>query len=145
MELDNRRALLQCSLQRASEVLGDITPHVYAAYYARFPEARASFEQLHPGSVARLEGERVSQSLYCLMEWFDSPGEIEIVLLGTIPHHIETLGIAPQHFSELLLCTCDTLMATIPAEAGDERAVMAELRSTMAELFALGASQVQKR
>ncbi len=34
----------------------------------------------------------VEQALYCLMYGFDSPGEIEILLLGSVPHHNDTLN-----------------------------------------------------
>ena len=140
MELATKKALLESSLERAADALGDITPHVYEDYYARFPEARTSFELLYPGGAKLLEGEMVSQALYCLMEWFDSPGEIEIILLGTVPHHIETLGIQPYLFKELIVAVCDTIQATIPAEEAGERAIWAELRSEMLSLFAEAAA-----
>lgn len=143
MERAGRKALLDRSLERAADALGDITPHVYAAFYAGHPEARASFEHHGHGKMEALEGEMVSQALYCLMEWFESPGEIEIVLLSTIPHHIETLKIDPRHFSKLLLQVCDTIALTIPAEAEDERENLASLRADMSGLFELGASHAR--
>jgi hypothetical protein len=40
------KLLLESSLERAAEVLGDLTPHVFEAYYRRIPEARQRFEEL---------------------------------------------------------------------------------------------------
>lgn len=145
MDAQDKGLLLDASLERAAGQLGDITPLVYETYYQRCPEARAKFTELYPGGAERLEGEMVEQALYCLMEWFRSPGEIEIVLLGTVPHHIETLGIEPYLFSELIIAVCDTLEATVPDNAADERAVWAELRGAMLELFKVAASYARPR
>jgi len=38
MDLEAKKAALNSSLERAAEDLGDITPHVMAAYYARNPK-----------------------------------------------------------------------------------------------------------
>lgn len=134
MDLPAKRAALEASLERAAQQLGDITPHVYEAYYRRCPEAKADFEYHFPGDDHPLEGQMVEQALYCLMEWFDSPGEVEIVLLTTVPHHIQTLHIEPRHFSELIVAVCETIVATIPPENADELAVWKEL---LGELMAL--------
>ena len=143
MDKAERRAVLERSLERAADKLGDITPHVFAAYYARHPGARADFEFHHPGKAETLEGEMVSQALYCLMEWFECPGEIEIVLLGTIPHHIETLHIEPARFADLLLQVCDTIGDTIPASEATEQEVLAGLRADMVDLFNQGYAYVR--
>jgi len=128
VEIEEKKALLASSLERAADRLGDITPHVMAAYYACQPEARQRFEELQAGNPGLLEGQMVEQVLYCLMEWFDSAGEIEIILVTTVPHHIDTLHIPPSFFADLIAAVCDTIVATIPAERRGERAVWDELR-----------------
>jgi hypothetical protein len=134
MDIEEKKALLNSSLERAAEQLGDITEKVYARYYERFPEAQQRFAELHPGGQHRLEGEMVEQVLYCLMQWFDCPGEIEIILLTTIPHHIDTLHVKPAFFSELMTTVCETIIATIPPGESGERAVWDELQETMQTL-----------
>lgn len=134
MDTEEKQALIQSSLERAAEALGDITGPVYALYYSRCPKARQRFAELYPQGQDRLEGTMVEQVLYCLMYWFESPGEIEIVLISTIPHHIETLGVPGDMFSELITAVCDTVTATIPAEAEAERAVWRDLHAELVEL-----------
>lgn len=134
MDVAEKQALIQSSLERAAEKLGDITGPVYALYYSRCPKARERFAELYPQGQDRLEGTMVEQVLYCLMYWFESPGEIEIVLISTIPHHIETLGVPGDMFSELITAVCDTVTATIPPEAEAERGVWRDLHAELAEL-----------
>lgn len=132
--MEEKQALVQASLERAAEALGDITEPVYALYYGRCPDARARFAEFYPHGQERLEGAMVEQVLYCLMYWFESPGEIEIVLISTIPHHIETLGVPGDMFSHLITAVCDTVIATIPAEAEAEHAVWRELHRELTGL-----------
>ncbi len=139
-----KKALLDASLERAAELLGDITPQVMAAYYARQPGGLESFEFHSLGDLNQLEGQMIEQVIYCLMQWYESPGEIEIILLTTIPHHIDTLKIAPQFFADLIEVTCDVIAGTIPAEATDEQAVWEEVRHEMQALCAQGAAYSQR-
>lgn len=134
MDVTEKQALIQTSLERAAEALGDITKPVYALYYSRCPEARARFTSLYPQGQERLEGTMVEQVVYCLMYWFESPGEIEVVLISTIPHHIETLGVTGDMFSRLITAVCDTVTATIPPEAEAEHAVWRELHAELTGL-----------
>lgn len=136
MDIEHKQQLLNCSLERAAEVLGDITAPVYALYYARCPEARLRFAEFHPDGPERLEGSMVEQALYCLMHWFEAPGEVEIVLIGTIPHHVETLGVTVELFSCLITAVCDTVVATVPAQAADERSVWRELHTDLMRVCA---------
>lgn len=131
MDFEHKQQLLLGSLERAAELLGDITAPVYTRYYARCPEARTHFANFHPDGPERLEGSMVEQALYCLMHWFDAPGEVEIVLTGTIPHHIETLGVPVELFSRLITAVCETVVATVPAGAEDELAVWRELHRAL--------------
>ncbi len=134
MGTDADKALLHACLERAAETLGDITPHVMARYYAAFPQARDLFEALQPGGRANLEGQMVEQVLYCLMEWFDSPGEIEVVLVSTIPHHLDTLGVGAEQFFALVGTVFDALAETIPPDRADEAVVLAGLRQAIGDL-----------
>jgi hypothetical protein len=131
---------LHTSLERASDQLGDITPIVMSTLYACRADAHERFEDLAAGNRAQLEGEMVEQVLYCLMEWFTSPGEIEILLLSTIPHHIDTLGVGPGLFNDLISIVCETVIATIPASAEDERRVWTELEGELLAISETGAS-----
>lgn len=140
MDLAEKKAALYTSLERAAETLGDVTPHVMTAYYARHPGARETFEYHKCPHTEQLEGEMVEQVIYCLMEWFDSPYEVEIILVNTVPHHIDTLHVRPGYFSDLIEATCDTLVATIPADQAAELAVWTELRGAMMRLVEQGAS-----
>jgi len=45
MQKDQKSMLLENSLERAAERLGDITEPVMNRYYASHPEARASFNE----------------------------------------------------------------------------------------------------
>lgn len=136
MSVEDKQLLIHSGLERAAEVLGDITAPVYALYYARCPEARARIAEFQPDGPERLEGSMVEQALYCVIYWFESPGEVEIVLLNTIPHHIETLGVTVEMFSRLITAVCDTVVAIIPADAEDERAVWQKLHVDLMGLCA---------
>ena len=145
MDLETRKALLHSSLERVVDVLGDITAPVMALYYARHPEARALFTYHDRNNPARLEGTMVEQVLYCLMQWYDSPGEIEIILITTLPHHIETLGVSNALFCALLTAVCDTVVETIPQAECGERAVWRELHDTLVALSTEAASHARPR
>lgn len=131
---------LNSSLERASDLLGDITPLVMERLYARRLDALTCFETLSVGNRKQLEGEMVEQVLYCLMEWYSSPGEIEILLLSTIPHHIDTLGVGPGLFNDLISIVCETVMETIPPDAVQEQATWAELHAELLAIAGTGAS-----
>jgi len=134
MDIEIKKNLLNSSLERTAEKLGDITPNVMERFYARFQDARQCFEELYRGDRQKLEGEMIEQVLYCLMEWYDCPGEIEIVMVTTIPHHVECLHVHPEFFSGLIDAVCDTVVSTIPAEETGELGVWAELQETMRSL-----------
>ncbi|MFA7604350.1 MAG: hypothetical protein WCY29_15225 [Novosphingobium sp.] len=131
MDVAEKQSLIQTSLARTAEALGDITGPVYALYYERCPEAQERFDHFYPEGRERLEGSMVEQALYCLMYWFDSPGEIEVVLISTVPHHIETLGVPGDMFARLITAVCDTVTATIPPEEKDELLVWEELHADL--------------
>lgn len=138
MNPSERQALLETSLTRAAELLGDITPMVMARYYARFPEALEHFEYHGLGDRESLEGEMVEQILYCLLDYLQSRGAIEIMLLGTVPHHIQTLKIPATLFHGLLDCLCDVVAETIPADSTNERRVLEDLHASLKALVDRG-------
>lgn len=123
-------------LMRAAEQIGDITPPVMERYYARFPAARELFRFHGRYSWSNLEGEMVERSLYCLMYWFESPGEIEFLLLGSVPHHNDTLHIPPDYYQGLLTATAEVIAGSIPAGNEEEVAVWNTLCRELSEIIA---------
>ena len=111
MDLATRQALLEGGLERAAEALGDVTEPVMAVFYERFPEAQAAFDRLSLGNRAQLEGEMVAQAVYCLMTWFEYPGEVQGVLMTSVPHHKQTLEVRPEWYEGLLASSCSVLSA----------------------------------
>jgi len=139
----DKTAQVEAILSRAADRVGDITDPVLARYYARFPELKAAFEHHGGGNRRALEGEMVERALYCLMYWFDSPGEIEILLGGSVLHHNDTLQIAPVHYQALLEDVAEVIGETIPADEAVQREVWDELCSDLAAVIQQSATQVQ--
>lgn len=135
MDRAEKLALLDDSLTRAAEVIGDITPVVMARYYTRYPEAVASFEHHGMGRTAALEGEMVENCLYCLMHCIERPTEIEILLDTSVPHHHFTLNVPLTWYQGLLDETIDVIAETIPADAADEQRLWAEIREKLGAVF----------
>ena len=77
------QAAIEARLERAAEVLGDLTAPVMAEFYCRYPDARASFAHHSPHNPARLEAEMVGNTLYYVMTWFESPTEARIEFSST--------------------------------------------------------------
>mgnify|MGYP000090069482 CR=1 FL=1 len=50
-----RQQIIEAGLERAAEVLGDVTEPVMAEFYRRYPDARASFQHHSPHNPASLE------------------------------------------------------------------------------------------
>jgi hypothetical protein len=134
MRVEQKKLLLEESLERVVEQIGDITQPTMERYYFRLPAAREAFERLWPGNRSQLEGEMVERALYCLMYWFDSPGEIEIMLGGSVLHHNDTLRVPPEWYAGLIDATVDVIVATIPPANGAELEVWDELRRELGGL-----------
>lgn len=132
---EEKRRLLHESLERAAEQVGDITAPTMERYYRRFPEAREAFETLWQGNRAQLEGEMVERALYCLMYWFESPGEIEILLNSSVLHHNDTLHVPPEWYGGLIDATTDVIVDTIPPERRTELQVWEGLRAELLEVI----------
>lgn len=135
MNSTKKMAVVDTILTRTAEKIGDITAPVMSAYFDRLPEARDLFKHHGLNNMENLEGQMVEQALYCLMYWFESPGEIEILLLGSVPHHNDTLNVPPRVYSELLNATADIVEGTIPRTNADEIAVWRELRDDLSKLI----------
>jgi len=129
-----RLASVEQSLSRAAERTGDITVPVLDRYYGRCPEARAAFDEHSLGNRAWLEARMVENSLHCLLRWFECPGEIEILLAGSVLHHSDILDVPPMLYSELIDATAEVVAETIPPENAREREVWDTLRRELQEL-----------
>ncbi|MEP2989383.1 MAG: hypothetical protein ABJN65_10340 [Parasphingorhabdus sp.] len=66
MNLEQKKARLENSLERASEILGDITQPTMRHYYKQFPEAKLSFEEHGNGRSTSIETEMVDSVLIVL-------------------------------------------------------------------------------
>ena len=129
-------ALIERSLERAGEAIGDITAPLMARFYAAHPAAQASFEHHGLGKRALLEAEMVGNVLYCLMTWFERPEEIRIILYDSIPHHQETLKVEAGWYEGMLWAGIDLIEDILPEDADDERAAWAAMRAGLAETIA---------
>lgn len=138
MDAATKQHLLDSSLTRAADLLGDITPHVFERFYPAHPVAFDRFEELSLHRRHELEGQMIEQSLYCLMQWFESPDSVRIIIVGTLPHHVETLDVPLTAFAGLMDTICTVIDSTIPADQPDERAIWVELREAMHGLFEEG-------
>lgn len=135
MEETEKLALLDESLIRAAEAIGNITPVVMARYYARYPDAAASFEHHGLGKTEQLEGQMVENALYCLMNCIERPAEIEILLVSSVSHHHFTLDVPLSRYQGLMDATIDVIVEQIPSEALAEQALWTEIRGAMAAIF----------
>ncbi len=131
METAEKAALVEETLSRAAEKIGDVTPAVMEIYYRRHPEALAAFEAHALGKRSHLEGQMVENSLHCLMHWVQSPGEIEVLLSGSVPHHRDTLHVPPEWYSAFIEATADVIAQTIPAHHTTEIAVWDDVRDAL--------------
>lgn len=127
--------VVEAILERACEQLGDITEPVMSEFYRADSALEAVFTQHRPVDTIRLEAGMVEQALYCYMRWFESPGEIEMTLLGSVPHHVETLNVSVEHYRRLLLATETVVRNTIPEKNEVELAVWREISASLLSLI----------
>lgn len=128
-----KRALVERSLERAGDMLGDITQPLIDRFYAAYPAAQASFEHHGLGKRGLLEAEMVGNVLYCLMIWFERPEEIRIILYDSVPHHQETLKVEADWYEGMLYAGIDLIESILPEDATDERAAWQAMRAGFAE------------
>ncbi|MFM5924616.1 MAG: hypothetical protein ACKOPG_10585 [Novosphingobium sp.] len=128
-----RQRVIEAGLERAAVALGDVTAPVMAEFYARFPEARASFIHHSPNSPARLEEEMVGNALYYVMTWFEAPTEARIAFDSSVPHHRVALGVPPDWYRGFLEAFIDVVE---PAAVANEAhcAVWQTLRESLVGL-----------
>lgn len=132
MQKAEKMALIEVSLMRAADKIGDLTEPVMSHFYQRYPQARESFERLACGNHARLEAVMVENVLYCIMQWFERPEEIRIILYGSVPHHQETLKVGADWYEAMLASGVDLIVGTIPPEESQELALWEEIRQGFA-------------
>ena len=109
MNTAEKSALIEEILMRAAEQVGDITAPAMDAYYRRYPEVKAAFEAHGLGKRTQLEGQMIENALHCLMHWFESPGEIEILLIGSVLHHNDTLHVSTDWYGDLIETTAEII------------------------------------
>lgn len=136
MDIDTKATLLETSLERAADRLGDITDPVMERYYAVHPGARESFREHGLGNTVKLEAEMVESVLYCLMSWLDRPEEVRILLDTTVPHHEETLHVDNNWFTGLIDAAVHVICETIPDTQQDEQELWKEIHQGVNTLIA---------
>lgn len=134
MRTELKNELLESSLERAAEVLGDVTGPVMAEYYAKHPQARISFKEHGLGNSVKLEAEMVESVIYCLMNWYDRPDEIRIMFGSTVPHHEHALNVSNEWFAGLISAAIEVISSTIPASRRDELGVWQEIHAGLEAL-----------
>lgn len=123
--------LLEASLERAADTVGDITGPVMARFYEAFPLARDAFEHHGLGGREKLEAQMVENALYYAMTWLDRAHEIRIALGSSVPHHQETLTIPPDWYRGLMDSVVDVIVETIPPNELGELRVWKTIRSEL--------------
>lgn len=109
------QAAIEARLERYAEVHGDPTEPVMAAFYRRFPAARASFAHHSPGNPGKLEREMVGNTLYYAMSWFENPIEARIYFDTSVPHHRVALDVPPDWYRGFIEAFVDVIEAGAPA------------------------------
>jgi len=129
-----KQQALEAGLIRAAESLGDVTAPVMAEFYARFPDARASFVHHAPTNQASLEAEMVGNVLYYLMNWFESPIEARIAFDSSVPHHRVALGVPPDWYRGLIESFIAVVEPAAAPQGEDEQRVWREVSEALVEL-----------
>lgn len=122
--------LFERCLEYAAENIEDLHQPLLERFYQRIPDAKSLFSK-HDRPSSRLEDEVIEQALYCLMNWYRRPAEIEILLQETVPHHIETLDIPLSYFLGLLDTLIELIAAAVPQGAVEEHKILSELLSDL--------------
>lgn len=131
---DPRTQLIENGLGRAAEALGDITQPVIDLFYARFPDARASFVHHSPRNPASLEAEMVGNTLYYVMRWFENPVEARIYFDTSVPQHRVALGVSPDWYRGFIEAFLDVIEPAAEPRDGEEMAAWTELREGLVGL-----------
>lgn len=143
--MQDRSSLLDASLERAAEALGDITGPVMARFYATYPEAQEAFEHHGGGGPGKLEAEMVENALYWAITWLDRAAEIQVHLGGSVPHHAERLNVPAPWYRGLVEAVADVIAATVPSDRPEEREIWRKIRDGLAEAIAQASSAAAPR
>lgn len=128
----HREELAERSLGRLAELHGDVTALILGAYYARHPDARASFEHHGLGQTAELEGRMAAESLFLLLTWVEDPATARIDHGTAIVHHNDTLHVTPHWYLGMVDAALEVLLESIPPDCTDELALWHEVRASFA-------------
>ena len=127
--VEARVALMEAALERAADVVGDLTDPAMIRLYDRYPLAREAFERLGLGDRHSLEGQMVETTLFSLMSWLTDETMIALMLADTLPHHCMTLGVSVEWFGALVEEVADLVIGCIPADRPAERTVWEAIRA----------------
>jgi hypothetical protein len=133
--VDDRSTLLEIGLERAAEVVGDITGPVIARFYQACPDAREAFERHAYGRREKLEALMVDNALYWVMNWFERRDEIAIQVGSSVPHHEVTLKVAAEMYRALVEAVVGVIAETIPADRTAELALWSRVRAELGEMI----------
>lgn len=133
MDRKEKLAVIEEILDWAGDKLGDITPRVRERFFAVHPDGKALFIRHGGRDPSRLEGDMIESALFCLLNWFERPGEVESIFRDTVPHH-EILEIDAKHFSGLLRAVFDVIGDVMPACRPDWYRVWGEARTELLDL-----------
>ena len=131
---DLRQQAIEARLERYAVEHGDPAAAVVAAFYARHPEARASFERHSPGRPEHLETEMVGNTLYYVMTWFELPVEARIYFDTSVPHHRVALDVPPDWYRDFIEAFIDVVEAGAPALTAAEQQAWDEMRAGLVGL-----------
>lgn len=131
---DSRQNHIEARLERVAEAVGDPTERVIAAFYARFPDARASFAHHAPHNPAQLEAEMVGNTLYYVMTLFESPMEARIYFDSSVPHHRVALDVPPAWYRGLIEAFIDVIETAAPPTGSAEEDAWRDLRRGLVDL-----------
>ncbi|MGB7654046.1 MAG: hypothetical protein WBL74_01065 [Novosphingobium sp.] len=131
---DPRSELIEAGLGRAAEALGDPTQPVIDLFYARFPDARASFVHHSPRNPASLEAEMVGNTLYFVMRWFENPLEARIYFDTSVPQHRVALGVSPDWYRGFIEAFLDVIEPAAEPRSTAEKAAWDDMREGLVGL-----------
>ncbi|WP_324826976.1 hypothetical protein [Qipengyuania zhejiangensis] len=129
----DRASLAQIGLERLADVYGEATEPVLARFYARHPDARASFDHHGLGRTRELEDRMVAESFFLLLQWVDNPATARIDQGTAVIHHNDTLLVPARWYLGLVDAALEVLMATLPLDADAERALWLSIRAEFAD------------
>ncbi len=139
-EREEKLGVLERGLERAADVVGDITGPVMARFYASHPEALEAFERHGLGDRDLLEARMVENCLYFMMNWYDRPREVLGLIEDSVPHHTHTLEVGGDWYGGMLAAALGVVMDTIPSDEAEEQQVWTEMRSRLLGEIANAAS-----